>query len=777
MDGRPQPLRVRLGDREIHVAPAATLVIGRAATSGLVIDDPAVSLRHLVVWFDDVWRARSEGRNGTFHNGLQINQLPINAPTTLFLCAPDGIRVDLTPAAAPQAGTAPEGGGFGSQTARHSLDDDLITVGRAPDNTVVLDDLLVSRHHAQLRRHGSEWELVDLGSANGTYLDGARVDKAVVTPASWIGLGHQAFRLQGASLVEFRDSGAIRFEARRVSVTIGGKRLLDEVSFSLDPNSMLVIVGPSGSGKTTLLRALTATAPATSGQVGYGGRDLYSNFEEIRHRLGFVPQDDILHPQLTVRAALGYAARLRFPADVEAPQRAGRVQEVTDELGLREQARQRISTLSGGQRKRTSTAMELLTRPSLLFLDEPTSGLDINRDREVMRMLKSLAASGRTVIVVSHNVTYLDLADRILVLATGGQLAYFGPPQGALAYFGCDDFADMYAQLEQPRTDWRRRFESSNLGPATEPSTQALLGRGAGGADQTPAAIPAHQAATTQFLTLCRRYLAVIAADRQFVGLSIALPLLLALFAHAVPGKAGLSLSTALLTRANRSSPGQLLLVLVLGACLIGSAGAVREIVKERPIFARERSIGLSWGAYLASKAVVLGCIGAVQAVLLAWLGALGDHPSDTGIFSSHGRVELMITLALVTIASMAIGLTVSVAVSNADRVMPLLVLVIMAQLLLSGGLFPLRHRLVLEQLSWLSPARWGFAGGASVIDLERQPGLVADPLWNHTKAAFLGDLYALAALSLAYLVVTAVLLRRVGRLDSRLRRPARRSP
>jgi ABC transport system ATP-binding/permease protein len=187
------------------------------------------------------------------------------------------------------------------------------------------------------------------------------------------------------------------------------------------------------------------------GTVRYAGRDVYRDYDELRHRLAFVPQDDVLHTQLTVRQALTYAARLRFAADVDAAARRSRVTEVLAELDLTEQAGQQITSLSGGQRKRTSVALELLTKPSLLFLDEPTSGLDPGLDRSVMHTLRKLADDDRTVVVTTHNVDNVHLCDRVLVLAAGGRVAFFGRPEEALRYFGKKDFADIILMLgERP---------------------------------------------------------------------------------------------------------------------------------------------------------------------------------------------------------------------------------------------------------------------------------------------------------------------------------------
>ena len=639
-----------------------------------------------------------------------------------------------------------------------------ITIGRTPDNQIAVDDLLVSRHHAALSYDGRVWTLRDLGSSNGTFVDGRRISAAQIGPQNLISIGHKTFRLENGTLTEFEDKGAITFEAHQLTVQVGERRILDRVSFSLAPKNMLVIVGPSGSGKSTLLKALTGISPATYGGVGYGGRDLYTNYDEIRHRIGLVPQDDILHPQLKVREALLYAGQLRFPPDVDSAHCAHRVDQVIHELGLVPQAEQRVSTLSGGQRKRTSTAMELLTSPSLLFLDEPTSGLDINRDREVMQVLRRLADDGRTVVVISHNVTYVDLADKILVLATGGQLAYFGPPAGVLAYFGCTDWADMYAQLEQPRSDWYDRYINSPVGRQYGglPSAGPVAGASRTAAAVSSAPPPRQQSALAQFSTLSRRYLKVIASDKAFVGLTMITPLVLALFAHAVPGDSGLSALDAL--RQKSHSPVQLLLVIIIGGCLSGSAGAVREIVKERPIFSRERAIGLAWGPYLASKVVVLGVVSAVQAVLLTVFALITDPGPDDALLGGSGKLDMVVVLVFVTFSSMTLGLLLSTVVTNADRTMPLLVLIIMAQLLLSGGLFPVRGRAVLEQLSWLSPARWGYAAGASVSQIAPSGG-DDDPLWHHTGQAFTADLIMCVVLSAVYLVITAAFLRRVGQV------------
>ncbi|EUA86310.1 ABC transporter family protein [Mycobacterium ulcerans str. Harvey] len=233
-------------------------------------------------------------------------------------------------------------------TTVHAIDQLVVTIGRGADNNVVLNDLLVSRRHAVLRRSGDQWELVDNHSANGTYVNGNRITRALIGPNDIVGIGHQLMHLSGDRLVEYVDTGDVSYEASNLRVvTKKGRVLLSDVSFVLPQRSLLAVVGPSGAGKSTLLGALTGFHPATSGTVRYDERDLYDNYAELRHRIGFVPQDDILHTPLTVRRALNYAAQLRFPRDVSAEERRQRIEEVLAELGLTTQADQRIDSLSG----------------------------------------------------------------------------------------------------------------------------------------------------------------------------------------------------------------------------------------------------------------------------------------------------------------------------------------------------------------------------------------------------------------------------------------------
>jgi ABC-type multidrug transport system ATPase subunit len=623
------------------------------------------------------------------------------------------------PAASPPAPAAPprslhRSGMDRSPSAVLSLPTRSLRIGRSADNDVVVADLSVSRHHAELRRTSrGTYEIVDLDSHNGTYLNGQRVTTAPVSETDLIGVGPATFRRVGDELQEFLDTGDISLTARELTVRLpNGKVLLDHMSFPLGERCLLGVIGPSGAGKSTLLGALTGTAPATEGQVLYDGRDLYKSYAELRHRIGLVPQENILHTQLTVRRALEFAAQLRFPRDTSKQERKRRIDEVLSELALTAHAETRTSALSGGQQKRVNVALELLTKPSLLFLDEPTSGLDPGLDKSVMEQMAKLAHDGRTVIVVTHSVANLNLCDRLLVLVPGGKVAFFGPPADGLRHFGKSDWAEVFQSFEtQPGRDWAAEFRSSPY--HARYIAAEMQGAAVPSAPAAPApAPPASRNKLAHMRTLCRRYLAVIASDRLYLGVLAGLPIALGLLVRVIPSPMGL-------VGPNNVDATSLLLVLTVGACLSGTANAIWEIVKERAIYSRERSAGLSAGAYLVSKLVVLGLISGLQAVVLVLVGLSGRPlPAQGAILTSTPLAELMLAMFALGVASMTLGLLLSSLVDTSDKAMPLLVVVVMFQVVLSGGIFPLHGKAGLEEASWVSPSRWGYAATASTVNL-----------------------------------------------------------
>ncbi len=563
-----------------------------------------------------------------------------------------------------------------------------LRIGRTSDNDLVLSDLSISRHHAELRKSGDgKYQIVDLGSHNGTFVNGQRVTSATLTEKDIVGIGHATFRLTDGELREYIDTGDVSLVAQDLVVEVGGgKVLLDHVSFPLAERCLVGIIGPSGAGKSTLLGALTGMRPADRGVVLYDNRDLYHNYAELRHRIGFVPQDSILHTQLTTRRALRYTAELRFPADTHARERNARVDEVMGELALTRHADTRADKLSGGQLKRVNMALELLTKPSLLFLDEPTSGLDPGLDKSVMEQMRDLAHDGRTVIVVTHSVANLDVCDRLLVLVPGGKVAFFGPPQEGLSYFGQPGWAEVFQAFDRcPDRDWAGEFAQSPACAQYVTGPRAFS-EPAGGPKAAGTPAPVRGSALRQAGTLCRRYARVIAADRGYLAFMALMPIVLGALIHFVPAPQGLAGASG-----SNQDAQELLVMLVICVCLAGMASSIRELVKERLIYVRERAAGLSSGAYLSSKLVVLGVISVLQAVILLGIGLAGRTMPTHGAFLTNAPLlELLLGITVLGVASMGLGLLISAFVNTSEKAMPFLVLLTMAQVILSGGILPL---------------------------------------------------------------------------------------
>lgn len=693
----------------------------------------------------------------------------------------------------PWTGTAPELSrlgtlkasrlGLGKFTRAVELPAARIRIGRAADNDVVVPDLLVSRYHAEVRT-GSDgrYQVADLGSHNGTYVNGSRLQgRTAVSEGAVITIGHHAFVLSGGRLEEFIDTGSASFAALGLSVRIGTKYLLKDLSFAADGGDFVTVLGPTGAGKSTLIKALSGYRPADSGSVLYNGRDIYANYQELRNRIGYVPQDDVLHPQLTVRSALRYSARLRFPPDVPAGQRDARVEEVIGELGLEGCADVRLSTVSGGQRKRTSIALELLTKPSLLILDEPTSGLDPWYEWTVMELLRKLADGGRTVVAVTHTIESLDLCNRLLFLAPGGQTAYFGPPADSLGYFGAQRYKEIFNQLNHaPAGELAAKFVSSAEDAKYVTAPLAALRAGTPPAEpSTPATSAASPGWASQLATLGRRFTAVIAADRRNTTmLFLQAPILGLLMAAILP--------TDSLRQTGPPSRGaaQIITALVLGATYLGASNSIREIVKERAILTRERAVGLSPAAYVLSKVILLGLLTVAQSAVLVALGVLRQRGPGAGSVLPDGEIELFLVAAAAGLAAMALGLVISAFVSNADKALTILPVVLFAQFLLTGGLFPVNTPGI-QQLSYLASAHWGYAAAASTVDLDRLtedgcngalgrvvPGrsarvrdtsVACDGSRAHTAAAWTEDMAILVVLSGVFLAGAAGAVQRIG--------------
>jgi ABC transport system ATP-binding/permease protein len=497
-----------------------------------------------------------------------------------------------------------------------------VTIGRASDNDIVVPDVLASRHHATLVLTPLGTEIQDR-SSNGTFVNGTRVGSAILTEGDVVTIGNVDLVVTGGMLVPRSETEAAArtggLEVRGVEYVVdNGKQLLDNISLTARPGTLTAVIGGSGAGKSTLARLIAGYTTPSSGSVTFEGHDVHAEYASLRSRIGMVPQDDVVHRQLTVNQALGYAAELRLPPDTTKADRAKVVADVLKELDLTKHADTRVDKLSGGQRKRASVALELLTGPSLLILDEPTSGLDPALDHQVMTMLRQLADAGRVVIVVTHMLSYLDICDQLLLVAPGGKTAYSGPPDQIGDAMGTTNWAKIFSRVGADPEEANRRFLERDQGPPPAPTDQpADLGK------------PIHTSLRRQISTVARRQVRLVVADRAYFVFLALLPFILGALSLTVPGSSGFGVPAPHAGTPDESA--QILALLLPAAAFMGTALTIRDLVGERAVFQREQAVGLSTTAYLLAKTAVFCGFAVLQSANITGIVLVGKGSRPEG--------------------------------------------------------------------------------------------------------------------------------------------------
>ncbi len=512
-------------------------------------------------------------------------------------------------------------------------------------------------------------------------------------------------------------AGGVRIDALGLTKTIGGERttLLHDLSFTIRPRELVAIVGASGVGKSTLMNALTGFQPASGGQVLLNGTDFYREFDAWRNQLGYVPQDDLIHRQLTAAEGLYYTARIRLPPGTPEIEIQGRVDAVLDEVELTDRRDIPVHRLSGGQRKRVSIAAELISGPRLLYLDEPTSGLDPGLDLRLMLLLRRLADEGRTVILTTHAVANLTVCDKVVFLGQSGRLCFFGTPDEALAFFGVQSLPEVYAMLDQDpgaSEAWEAAYRRSPYYQhhVAEPQAELATAAPSNAASLRPSD-GAAASGWSQFRTLTRRYVRLLWSDKPTLVFSVAQAPLMGLFLGMVAGTdvfgAGQPFATAQVA----------LVLLMIFNLWIGANTASREIVKENPIYLRERLVSLKVLPYILSKALVLAALNIIQTACYVGVVLLFTGSPADGVFLP-AWLELMLTVWIVGVAGSAMGLFISAAAASFDLALSITPSSIIPQMLLAGALFALPSSV--DFLSNATIGKWGVNALGTTADLNR---------------------------------------------------------
>lgn len=710
--------------------------IGRADDNDLTFDYPMVSGHHaeLVVVNGQAEIRDLGSSNGTAigHPGKKITQAPLQPGDTVYfgsLRVPAGQLFKALKSAGRQKDNVV------------AVKGDALIFGRAPACDHVLNYPMISSRHARLFRRAGQMTIEDLNSSNGTFVNGTRIHRPTpVQAGDVIGLGSYTFTLLDEGKLQKRDNrGHITLEAREVCVEVPKKRLLDPISLTIYPTELVALMGPSGAGKTTLLGALNGYTAPTSGAIFLNGQDLYEHYDQYRTCIGYVPQEDVMHRDLTVGQALYYTARLRLPSDYSRADINARIAQVIEQLGLQGTENVLIGSaerkgISGGQRKRVNLAMELLTDPLILFLDEPTSGLSSEDALMVMQLLRKLADDGKTIIISIHqpSLEVFRLMDNLIVVGRDagaskqpGELVYYGPayPE-AVEFFNPQGIAGLARGAEpspdevlrglkkQPVSFWTKKYAASAY------QREYVEERAS---KRPPPAAPrgalnrTNSAPLSQWTALFARGLARKFKDRVNTALLLAQAPVIGLLLVGVFGEQ-LNTETKLddfsawsqLARGVSSCVFQL----IVAALWFGCSNAVREIVGEWAVYHRERMVNLRLLPYVAFKFAILGALCLVQCAVLLGIVRWGCNLKGH-FWSMYGVMVLM------SLTGVALGLVISAAARTQEIAMALLPVVQLTMVVLGGGMQPI-HKLhdSMQAAAYAVPSRWAFE---SMILLEAE--------------------------------------------------------
>ncbi|HUA92460.1 MAG TPA: FHA domain-containing protein [Terracidiphilus sp.] len=706
-------------DSESHVPATLVLNIGRGQENEIQLDYPMISRKHArVMQSANQWIIEDlNSANGTALNRIdnKIRRSALDPADEIYL---GSFKISASRILHEKRIIQGEG-----EFERIHFQGSRMVLGRDPASGHPLNYPMISWRHAALDRTAQGVYVEDLGSRNGTYVNGMRISsRTLVRSGDEIGLGSFRFTLlEDGALAKREYRGNVTIEVNAATIdALDGHRLLDAVSLSIFPAELVALMGPAGAGKTTFLKAVNGYSAPAAGSVLFNGSDLYRFYDRFRQQMSYVPQDDIVHAELTVREALYFTAKLR--TDLTDPEIERRIDTVLNSLGIQDKKNTIIGSqekrvLSGGQRKRVNIAMELIAEAPVIFLDEPTSGLSSYDAENVVQVLKKLSREGTTIVTTIHqpSLDIFKLFDNLIMISRDrggtGALAYFGPAYpDSIEFFNPslrpslrESTSELSPEMllsglaQKPTSEWADAYEHSRY-------KQLFVTDRSGKIPSTPqgeAQSSSRGFGFAQWWTLVRRNVLLKARDRAQSIILLAQAPLFGVLLGAVVGS--LRYSAAADWDKVARSTGALEFLMVIAAVWFGCNNVARDIVGEWSIFQRERMVSLKLPSYLFSKLTIAAILCLFQCATLLGIVTLICH-----LQGNFPRV--LAVLYLSSLVGAAVGLCVSARASTTEAAIAMLPLILLPVIALGGGLIPI-HQMppMMQQVAKVVPSRWAF--------------------------------------------------------------------
>jgi len=657
------------------------LVVGSGKDSHIKLDNNRVSRNHLQIIYDENGKLNVQdlgSTNGTFLNGIRIgeNRL-LKHKDKLQLAGVNDILIVVEKQNSNQIT------GEDYDLINKLKSKNRIFLGRGSDCDVILNNNTISKHHASITLSKSSndnvYFLEDLNSTNGTFVNGRKI-KGIkkINIHDKIYIGRYQLSLDG-KVKDLNEELAITAVGIEKTYS-NGVAALKKMDLSIPSKSIIAIMGPSGCGKSTLLKSLNGDSPPTKGKVYLFNQELYANWQYLKTQIGYVPQDDIVHQELTVQQSLFYTAKLRLE-NISYLEIEKKINQVLTDLNIIDKKYNLISNLSGGQRKRVSIAVELMTDPLIMFLDEPTSPLDPQTVEDFLGILRKLSENGTTVLMVTHKPEDLEYMDEVIFMAEGGNMVYQGDTKRYKDYFNVKTAVSVFSQISGRSSKvWIEKY--LNPRPLSNSTSSSSFKQSS-----------SETSMLNQFFWLTRRYFSIKINDKVNSILMLLQAPIIAI----------------LICLIFKQITSAVLFMIAISAIWLGTQNAAREIVCEKAIYKRERMFNLYIFPYIFSKISVLSFFSVIQSMIFMIILTIHYNGSNVMV-DINDPLYLFFWMVFLSISATFLGLLLSSLVKTSERAMTILPLILLPQIMLAGLISKVSNGIV-EFISYFTISRWGVEG------------------------------------------------------------------